>query len=107
MCYKILLDVSEDKELIQERLIRELLRQIQYARKKNKYHVSEKIDLKIISKSEIIKQAINSYRNQVMNKVNALNLEVKDLDYKELKTYDKSDFKFDKDTIEIYFKKIP
>ena len=50
---RVLLDLTEDKEILEERLIRELTRKIQSLRKKNDFVVKDRIDLTLKSKPEV------------------------------------------------------
>jgi len=103
--YIIFLDISEDDELLKERLIRELVRQIQYTRKKSRYHVSETIKLIIFSKDRIVRDAVESFKNQIISKVNAPVLDVVDEELKDKENYDAGEFDFNKIKIKFYFTK--
>ncbi len=52
---RVLLDLNEDKEIWEERLIRELIRKIQSMRKKNDFVVKDRIDLSLKSEPEVEK----------------------------------------------------
>ncbi len=52
---RVLLDLNEDKEIWEERLIRELIRKIQSLRKKKDFVVKDRIDLSLKSEPEVEK----------------------------------------------------
>ena len=103
--YKIYLDIAEDTELIRERILRELIRRIQFARKQNNYHVSEKIILQIITKSNLIVESVNSFKDQLLSKVNASSLKILSEAENKLEGYTANKFNISGDDLTILFKR--
>ncbi|MFX0082906.1 MAG: isoleucine--tRNA ligase [Candidatus Hodarchaeota archaeon] len=73
----IYLDTSLDDDLLAERVINELIRNIQYSRKKNNFRVGEKIALSIGTNSEYLKNYIERNKEMLSDRVTAKNLEIK------------------------------
>ncbi|MFX1363439.1 MAG: isoleucine--tRNA ligase [Promethearchaeota archaeon] len=89
--FNVYLDKSVDDELLAERVINDLLRNIQFIRKKNGFKIEEKISLKIGTKSEYLKNFLELYKNIIIDKINIDNLEIsyKDLSEEKGKIYGK------------------
>lgn len=103
--YTLFLDVSEDKDLLKERIVRELIRQIQFSRKQNQYHVSEKIELHVSTKSSLVLEAVEAFRELISKKVNAVNITAFEIGEADLQGYVGSQFSLEDQKIKIYFKK--
>ena len=73
----IYLDTSLDDELLAERVINELIRNIQYSRKRNNFKVGEKIALSIGTNSEYLKKYVERNAEILSDRVTAQNLEIK------------------------------
>ncbi len=102
---KLFLDLSEDEQLIEERVLRELIRRIQFTRKQNNYHVSEKIDLIIVSKSELITKSIQDFQEQLLSKVNASSLKVLSELENNIEHYTRSEFNISGESVNVLFKR--
>ncbi|MFX1477533.1 MAG: isoleucine--tRNA ligase [Promethearchaeota archaeon] len=74
--YNIYLDKSVDEELLAERLINDLIRNIQYLRKKNGFKIEEKITLKIGTKLEYLRNYLKENQESITDKINIDNLEI-------------------------------
>ena len=72
----IYLDISLDDELLAERVINDLIRNIQFTRKRNGFKVGEKIILKIGTNTEYLKDFIEKYHDFISDKVSAENLSI-------------------------------
>ncbi|MFX1480812.1 MAG: class I tRNA ligase family protein, partial [Promethearchaeota archaeon] len=72
----IYLDTELDDELLAERVVNDLVRNIQYARKKNNFRVGEKINLFIGTNVEYLKKYIKNNKSAISEKVSAQNLEI-------------------------------
>ncbi len=73
----IYLDTSLDDDLLSERVINDLIRNIQFSRKKNRFNVGEEINLTIGTNAEYLKNYIDNNRELLSEKVSAKNLELK------------------------------
>ncbi|MFW9942034.1 MAG: isoleucine--tRNA ligase [Candidatus Thorarchaeota archaeon] len=73
----IYLDISLDEELLAERVINELIRNIQYSRKRNNFKVGEQITLSIGTNSEYLKNYIERNAELLSDRVTAKKLEIK------------------------------
>jgi len=73
----IYLDTSLDDELLAERVINDLIRNIQFSRKKNRFNVGEEINLTIGTNAEYLKEYIDNNRGLLSEKVSAKNLDLK------------------------------
>jgi len=73
----IYLDTSLDDELLAERVINDLIRNIQFSRKKNKFNVGEEISLTIGTNTEYLKKFMDNNRELISEKVSAKNLDIK------------------------------
>ncbi len=65
---KVLLDLTEDKKILEKRLYRELTRKIQALRKENKFVVSDRIKLTLKSTPDIekgLKQSVKTLKTDV------------------------------------------
>ncbi len=74
--YNIYLDKSVDDELLAERVINDLIRNIQFIRKKNGFKIEEKISLKIGAKAEYLKVFLEKNQNRITEKINVANIEI-------------------------------
>ena len=72
----IYLDTSLDDDLLSERVINDLIRNIQFSRKKNRFKVGEEIDLSIGTNTEYLKDFIDDNREKISEKVSAKNLDL-------------------------------
>jgi len=81
----IYLDISVDDEILSERVVNDLIRNIQFTRKKNQYKIGEEISLTIGTDTDYIKDYIGAHINNISDKVNAKELEIvlKDLNQEE------------------------
>ena len=73
----IYLDTSLDDELLAERVINELIRNIQYSRKRNNFKVGEQISLSIGTNSEHLKNYVEINAELLSDRVTAKKLEIK------------------------------
>jgi isoleucyl-tRNA synthetase len=73
---KLYLDLVDSKELQQERVLRDLLRTIQFLRKQNGLQTGEKIALTLASKHEFLHQALEDQKAQITGKVTADQMEI-------------------------------
>lgn len=74
--YNVYLDVSIDDEILSERIINDLLRNIQFSRKKNKFKVGEEISLTIGTKTKYLNKYIEKNKELIADKVSAKELEI-------------------------------
>ncbi|MBY8982572.1 MAG: isoleucine--tRNA ligase [Candidatus Lokiarchaeota archaeon] len=72
----IYLDTSVDDDILTERVVNDLIRNIQFSRKINKFKVGEKISLKISSDANYLKKFIENSNKFISDKVSASDLEV-------------------------------
>jgi len=72
----IYLDVSVDDMLLNERVVNDLIRNIQFSRKKNDYKVGETISLTIGTSTDYLKGYIETKRESISDKVSAKKFEV-------------------------------
>ncbi len=72
----IYLDISLDDNLLAERVINDLIRNIQFTRKKNGFKVGEKIKLKIGTNTKYLKDYIEKYHDLISDKVSVENLDI-------------------------------
>lgn len=72
---KILVNKKMDEKLLEEAMIRELIRSIQESRKKNKFNVKESINLTLNSDDKINK-SLEKYRKSLMKEVGASKLTI-------------------------------
>jgi len=72
----IYLDVSVNDELLNERVVNDLIRNIQFSRKKNEYKVGETISLVIGTSTDYLKEYIETKRESISDKVSAKKFEV-------------------------------
>jgi isoleucyl-tRNA synthetase len=70
------LDVSVDDAIIAERVENDLLRNIQYTRKKNDLKVGEPIDLIIGTKKESLRKELENHKEEIASKVSADKIEI-------------------------------
>ncbi|MFW9867519.1 MAG: isoleucine--tRNA ligase [Candidatus Thorarchaeota archaeon] len=72
----IYLDISLNTSLLAERVVNDLIRNIQFSRKKNNYKVGEKIGLTISTKTEYLKDYVEKNKDTISEKVTAENFEI-------------------------------
>ncbi|MHA1237907.1 MAG: isoleucine--tRNA ligase [Candidatus Odinarchaeia archaeon] len=102
----VYLDLSADEEIMAERFVRELIRNIQFTRKKNAYHVGEEIDLKIVINDTTLKKYAEQYSKQIKGKVSARKIEILSTSPELSDDYVKGEIKYQGNRIEIYFKRV-
>ena len=73
--FNIYLDTSVDDDILAERVVSDLVRNIQFLRKKNKYKVGEEISLSIGTQTEYLKNFIEKHKDAISEKVTAKNIE--------------------------------
>jgi valyl-tRNA synthetase len=81
----IYLDIEIDDNLLAERLINDLIRNIQFTRKKNGFEVGEKINLKIGANMNYLKTFIEKYYDFLADKVSAEKLDIFEGDLTDVK----------------------
>jgi len=72
----IYLDISIDEELIAERVESDLLRNIQFTRKQNKFQVGEQIKLDIGTRNKFLADYLGQNKNNIAQKVTAKEIEI-------------------------------
>ncbi|MCK4688483.1 MAG: class I tRNA ligase family protein, partial [Candidatus Lokiarchaeota archaeon] len=72
----VYLDISVDDEILSERLINDLMRNIQFSRKKSNFKVGEEITLTIGTKTEYLKKYLEKNKELISYKVSAKELEI-------------------------------
>ncbi|MFX1498812.1 MAG: isoleucine--tRNA ligase [Promethearchaeota archaeon] len=72
----IYLDISLDDELLAERVVNDLIRNIQYSRKRNKYNVGENIELRFGVKANYLNDYLNKNKDLISEKVSASNISI-------------------------------
>ena len=72
----IYLDKTVDDDLLAERVVNDLIRNIQFVRKKNGYKVEEKISLKIGANLAYLKDFLEKYQDTFKDKINVEDLEI-------------------------------
>ncbi len=81
----IYLDTSIDDDLLAERVVNDLIRNIQFSRKKNKYNVGEEISLIIGTDTNYLNDYIQKSKEFISEKVTAAKVDVIKKDIKEEK----------------------
>ncbi|MFX1356568.1 MAG: class I tRNA ligase family protein, partial [Promethearchaeota archaeon] len=74
--YNLYLDISLDDELLAERVVNDLIRNIQYSRKNNKYKVGEEILLFLGTDADYLKDYLGKFKESISEKVTAKTLEI-------------------------------
>lgn len=74
--YNVYLDISVDSKLLSERIVNDLIRNIQFIRKGHGYKVGEKIVLKIGTESGYLKDFLLENKNTITDKINVEDLEI-------------------------------
>ncbi|KKK42343.1 MAG: Isoleucine--tRNA ligase [Candidatus Lokiarchaeum sp. GC14_75] len=74
--YNIYLDISLNDDLLAERVVSDLIRTIQFSRKKDKFKVGEIIKLSITTNKEYLKKYIEQNRMVISDKVTASNFKL-------------------------------
>ncbi|MFX1316112.1 MAG: isoleucine--tRNA ligase [Promethearchaeota archaeon] len=72
----VYLDISLDEDLLSERIINDLIRNIQFSRKKNNFKVGEEIELSLGTKSKYLKEYLEKNKEFIVDKVSAKSIEV-------------------------------
>ncbi|MFX1419063.1 MAG: isoleucine--tRNA ligase [Promethearchaeota archaeon] len=72
----VYLDISVDDELLSERVINDIIRNIQFSRKKNNYKVGENISLRFGTTTEYLIDFIKNYKESISERVTAYELEI-------------------------------
>jgi isoleucyl-tRNA synthetase len=72
----IYLDISIDDKILSERIINDLIRNIQYIRKRNGFKVGEKILLNIGTKTKYLKDFLDRNQSTIIEKINVENLKI-------------------------------
>ena len=70
------MDISIDDEILAERVINDLIRNIQFTRKKNGFNVGEEILIKIGTNVEHLREYLKETREKVTEKINAKTFEI-------------------------------
>jgi valyl-tRNA synthetase len=87
------LDISVNEEIITERVENDLLRNIQYTRKRNDLKVGQPIDLIIATENELLVKALKEDKQEIAGKVSAENIEITDGDIEEKDDYVSNEIK--------------
>ncbi|MFX0039508.1 MAG: isoleucine--tRNA ligase [Promethearchaeota archaeon] len=82
----IYLDISIDDDLLSERIVNDLIRNIQFVRKKHGFRVEEKIILKIGTETEYLKDFLDRNQDTIIEKINVDKLEIVSEDISEEKS---------------------
>ena len=99
---KISLDTKITKDIKEEALARELMRQVQVMRKKAGLNVGEQIKLTVSTSDEFARNAINKFAKEITQKVGAKELKIGE----ETKTKEKSELMFEEIKLGIGFEKV-
>ena len=103
---EIALDTEVTEDLKVERMVRELQRNIQQTRKKNKFHVQDFIDIAIVCSNEKTLASLEKHGENLQQKISAKTMELfTELPAKAKKWKIKGSLTFDKDKLEFSFKK--
>ena len=78
------IDTRLNKDLINEGIAREVVSKIQNLRKNSGFDIADRITMEYTSSDEVV-EAINEFKEYIMDEVLALNIEVKDNDGEEVK----------------------
>ncbi|MFX0005716.1 MAG: isoleucine--tRNA ligase [Promethearchaeota archaeon] len=81
----VYLDISVDDSILAERVVNDLIRNIQFIRKKHGYKVDEKIVLRIGTESNYLKEFLDRNQNTITEKINIEDLEILSKDFSEEK----------------------
>jgi len=101
----IYLDMRVTEELKAERFVRELIRNVQFTRKKNAFHVGEEIELVILLEDKKLQEYIKQFEEPIKSKVTAKTLNVLSQPPQESSKYAKGQMKYEGKDIVIYFKR--
>ncbi|MFX1378914.1 MAG: isoleucine--tRNA ligase [Promethearchaeota archaeon] len=82
----VYLDISIDDDLLSERIINDLIRNIQFIRKSHGYKIEDKITLKIGTKTEYLKDLLDKNQSTIIEKINVKNLDILSDDLSEEKS---------------------
>jgi len=72
----VYLDLSVNQDILSDRIVNDLIRNIQYSRKKNQYNVGEEISLKIGTDAGYLKKYIEEQKELISDKVSASDLKL-------------------------------
>jgi isoleucyl-tRNA synthetase len=72
----LILNLEDTKDLQEERILKDLLRTLQFLRKENSFKTGESITLSLATENPFIKGALENNREMITNKVTATNLEI-------------------------------
>ena len=95
---RVLIDTSESKEILTERLLRDFVRNVQELRKKHGFNVKERIELTVDSE---LNELIKELASEIAKEVNASKVEVGRLEGEF-----KGEFKFKEKVIRVAFRRI-
>jgi isoleucyl-tRNA synthetase len=102
----IFLDISTSQELESERLARDFIRQVQALRKKHGYHVSEKIELIVVTDDPQVREGLEKQEDPIKNKIGASKITKLEKTPQNLQDYDaQGEFRFQETRIQIAFKR--
>ncbi|MFX1362166.1 MAG: isoleucine--tRNA ligase [Promethearchaeota archaeon] len=101
----IYLDTRVTEKLKAERFVRELIRNVQFTRKKNAYHVGEEIELVILLEDKKLQEYAKRFEKPIKNKVTAKTLSILSQPPQESGKYAKGQMKYEDKDIVIYFKR--
>jgi isoleucyl-tRNA synthetase len=73
---KLILDISDSVELQQERIVKDLLRNIQVWRKENKFQTGEQIHLQLASSNKFSRDALKAHQKSIQTRVSAPQLDL-------------------------------
>jgi isoleucyl-tRNA synthetase len=72
----IYLDISLDSDLLAERVNSDLIRHIQFSRKKNSFRVGEEIQLSLAAEEPYLEEYLNNNKDSISEIVNAKHLDI-------------------------------
>jgi len=75
---KIYLDIEDTEEIQYERIIRDLMRTMQYMRKVQKFQISDRVELRFGTEIPFLYKALNEFEEDLKDKMNAESVEVSD-----------------------------
>ncbi len=74
--HQIYLDIKDSKKLQQERILRDLLRTIQFLRKQNKLQTGEEINLQLAAEHPFLLGTLKDTKSKIVEKVTAYPIEI-------------------------------
>ena len=72
----ILVDINLDSDLLAERVNSDLIRHIQFSRKKNSFRVGEEIQLSLAAEEPYLEEYLNNNKDSISEIVNAKHLDI-------------------------------